>query len=133
MSGRGGGRGSQGGGRGSSHARPRRPTQSVYVAGPADRAGTRSISEYFVRDQSLPKPPAASARVSGSAQQATLSASSGAAATGEGVVTALVSAAGAVLNSAAQAVSEGLWSLPANYGLSSDDEGDKGEPIDVDV
>ena len=109
MSGRGGGRGSQGGGRGSSHARPGRPTQSVYVAGPADRAGTRSISEYFVRDQSLPKPPAASARVSGSAQQATssatrqttstaaqqatLSASSGAAATSADVVTAVVSAA----------------------------------------
>ena len=30
-------------------------------------------------------------------------------------------------------MSDGLWSLAVNYGLSSDDEGDKGEPIDVDV
>ena len=62
-----------------------------------------------------------------------MSASSGAAATGEGVVTAVVSAAGAVLNSAAQAVSDGFRSLAANYGSGSDDEGDKGEPIDVDA
>jgi hypothetical protein len=43
---------------------PGRLTQSVYVAGPADRAGTRSIAQYFVQDQSLPEPPAASAKVS---------------------------------------------------------------------
>ena len=48
------GRGSRGGGRGSSHAGPGRPTQSVKVAGQADRARTRSISAYFVQDQSLP-------------------------------------------------------------------------------
>ena len=51
-----------------------------------------------------------------------MSASSGAAATGEGVVTALVSAAGAVLNSAAQAVSDGFRSLAANYGSGSEEE-----------
>jgi len=62
-----------------------------------------------------------------------LSASSGAAATSADVVTAVVSAAGAALNRAAQAVSDRVWSLAVNYGLSSDDEGDKGEHIDVDA
>ena len=110
----------------------------VYVEGLADRAVTRSISEYFVQDQSLSKPTAASARVSGAAQQATsraarqtaspaaqqatLSTSSGAAATSADVITAVVSAAGAAVNSAAQAVSDRLWSLAVNYGLISDDE-----------
>ena len=35
--------------RGSSHAQPGAPTQRVYVATPADRRGTTSITEYFVR------------------------------------------------------------------------------------
>ena len=30
-------------------------------------------------------------------------------------------------------MSDGLWSVAVNYGLSSDNEGDKSEPIDVDV
>jgi hypothetical protein len=61
---RGRGRGSQGGGFGSSHAGSGRPTQNVYVAGPSDRAVTRSISEY------RPEPLAASARVSTSSSVA---------------------------------------------------------------
>ena len=35
--------------KGSSHAKPGAPTQKAYVATPADREGTRSITEYFVR------------------------------------------------------------------------------------
>ena len=62
-----------------------------------------------------------------------MSTSSDAASTAADVITAVVSAADAAVNSAAQAVSDGLWLLAANDGLSSDDEGDKVEPIDVDM
>ena len=136
--------------KGSSHAKPGAPTQKAYVATPADRKGTRSITEYFVRRGPL------SPRSDGSVFTASEGGTSSRAPSRQGdapqtsstststlnadqgdVLSAVVRAAGEAVHSAAQMLTGGLSHLLSHYGSGSDDEGQNGQTtehvIDVDA
>ena len=115
--------------KGSSHAKPGAPTQKAYVATPADRKGTRSITEYFVRRGPL------SPRSDGSVFTASEGGTSSRAPSRQGdapqtsstststlnadqgdVLSAVVRAAGEAVHSAAQMLTGGLSHLLSHYG-----------------